>query len=243
MRRLVILLLFTGVLGLTILVNTPLGFVLDRAGLKNMNIGWAKVDGTLMKGRISGVYVQYQPLGDVSLTLRPASLWSLKPAYDVQWGGAGGRGTAVVNLSRSALEGRDIRAEQQISALEGLNNTVRAFGGVVRLQNGAFRLTRSGCQQAEGVLSTDLISKVASEYGVSFSTLSGPVKCRDGRLWIDLLSASPSGDQVSIMMNSGLMGDAAFEMRVETADTAIALALSSFGFQLQDEKWVYRYQL
>ena len=91
MRRIVLGLIFLLVLGVAIAAYTPLGFVLEQSGLKQNNVGWAKVDGTLRQGRVSGFFIQNQPIGDVSLKLRLSSLLSLKPTYDVQWGGAGGR--------------------------------------------------------------------------------------------------------------------------------------------------------
>ena len=75
---------------------TPLGFVMARSGVGNAGAGWAQVQGTLLEGRIDGLHVNGQPIGDVSVKLRPFTLLSLAPQYDVQWGGAGGQGAGLV---------------------------------------------------------------------------------------------------------------------------------------------------
>ena len=241
MRRIVLGLIFLLVLGVAIAAYTPLGFVLEQSGLKQNNVGWAKVDGTLRQGRVSGFFIQNQPIGDVSLKLRLSSLLSLKPTYDVQWGGAGGRGSGVISVSASAVEADQIRAEQHIGALEGLTGPVRAFGGTVRFREGAFRLTREGCTAAAGRLSTNVLSQLAAEYGRSFSDLAGPVQCAEGRFLVTLNADSEAGDDVEIRANASLTGTAAFQMNVKTVDNQIALALSQYGFQTEGDVWVYRY--
>ncbi|MEL6862068.1 MAG: type II secretion system protein N, partial [Pseudomonadota bacterium] len=87
MRTLFFLILFVLILIGGLVAYTPLGFVLGQSGIGGLGVGWAKTDGTLLQGRISGLYAGTQPIGDVSLKLRPLSLLTLQPSYDVQWGG------------------------------------------------------------------------------------------------------------------------------------------------------------
>ena len=70
----------------------PLGFVLRKLPLNAMGIQWTQSEGTVWNGRIMGVYLNGQPVGDVDVALKPVSLLSFKPSLDIQWGGAGGRG-------------------------------------------------------------------------------------------------------------------------------------------------------
>ena len=80
MRKFLFLLVFVFVLLIGLAAFTPLGFVLGQSGIGGLGVGWAKTDGTLMKGRISGLYAGTQPIGDVSLELRPLSLLTLTPS-------------------------------------------------------------------------------------------------------------------------------------------------------------------
>lgn len=240
MRKFLMLILFILVLIAGLFAFTPLGFVLSQSGVSNLGVGWAKADGTLMNGRISGFYVGTQPIGDVSLELRPLSLFSLAPSYDVQWSGAGGQGTAVLKFSRSALAAEDVRMRQEIGALEGLEPAVRAMGGTLDIDDGAFRLTQSGCDTASGELSTNALTTLAAQYGRQFGGIAGPISCDAGAFVVAMEGQSDAGDQVKIDARAALTGSGDFATRVRTQDTQIILALTQIGFVREDGEFIYR---
>lgn len=239
MRRLFLLILFVVVLIAGLFAFTPLGFVLGQSGVGGLGVGWAKADGTLTKGRISGLYVGTQPIGDVTLELRPLSLLTLKPSYDVQWGGAGGQGTAVLTLSRSALVGDDVRMRQEIGALEGLDPAVRAMGGNLDVTEGAFELTQAGCASASGTISTNTLATLAAQYGRQFGQVSGPISCEDGAFVIALEGSSDANDRVNIDARAALTGQGDFSTRVQTQDAQIIIALTQIGFARENGEFVY----
>ncbi|MEL7031428.1 MAG: type II secretion system protein N [Pseudomonadota bacterium] len=240
MRKLLLLILFVVMLIIGVFAFTPLGFVLGQSGAGGLGVGWAKADGTLMKGRISGLYVGTQPIGDVSLELRPLSLLSLRPSYDIQWGGAGGQGTAVLTLSRSALIGDNVRMRQEIGALEGLDPAVRAMGGSLDISDGAFRLTQTGCADASGQLSTNTLSTLAAQYGRQFGEIAGPISCENGAFVIAMEGSSESNDRVMIDARAALTGQGEFATRVQTQDAQIIIALTQIGFVRENGEFVYR---
>ncbi|NQY15503.1 MAG: type II secretion system protein N [Henriciella sp.] len=240
MRRLLLLVLFVVMLLGSVIAFTPLGFILSQSGAGGLGIGWAKADGTLLKGRISGLYAGTQPIGDVALELRPMSLLSLRPSYDVQWGGAGGQGTAVLTLSRSALTAQDIRMRQEIGALEGLDPAVRAMGGSLDVNDGAFRLTQTGCETASGQLSTNTLSTLAAQYGRQFGEIAGPISCENGAFVLSMEGESNSNDRVSINARATLVGQGEFTTRVQTQDAQIIIALTQIGFARENGAFVYR---
>ena len=240
MRRLLLLILFILVLLGSAIAFTPLGFVLNQSGIAGLGVGWAKADGTLLKGRVSGFYVGTQPIGDVALELRPLSLLTLQPTYDVQWGGAGGRGTAILTLSRQAMTGKEVRLQQEIGALEGLAPAVRAMGGSLRLNSGSFRITREGCESASGTLTTDTLSSLAAQYGRQFGNVSGPISCEQGAFVIQMTGESDSSDRVTIDANASLLGTGSFSTTVDTQDAQIIVALTQVGFVRENGQFVYR---
>ncbi|MEM7328908.1 MAG: type II secretion system protein N [Pseudomonadota bacterium] len=240
MRKLLLLVLFVIMLVFGVFAFTPLGFVLSQSGAGGLGAGWAKADGTLMRGRISGLYVGTQPIGDVSLKLRPLSLLSLRPSYDIQWGGAGGQGTAVLTLSRQALTGTDVRMRQEIGALEGLDPAVRAMGGSLDISNGTFRLTQTGCEAASGQLSTNTLSTLAAQYGRQFGEISGPISCDNGAFVLAMEGTSEADDRVVIDARAALTGQGEFSTRVQTRDAQIIIALTQIGFVRENGEFVYR---
>ncbi|MEL7110726.1 MAG: type II secretion system protein N [Pseudomonadota bacterium] len=240
MRRLLLLIIFVVVLIAAAFAYTPLGFILGQSGVAGLGVGWAKVDGTLLKGRISGLYVGTQPIGDVNLELQPASLLSLRPSYDVQWGGAGGQGTAVLTISRSALTAKDVRMRQEIGALEGLDPAVRAMGGQLDVDGGGFKLTRTGCESATGQMSTNVLSTLAAQYGRQFGTVEGPISCDNGAFVLALEGSSQTNDRVIIDARAALTGQGEFATRVQTQDAQIIIALTQIGFARENGEFVYR---
>jgi len=241
-RFLVLIILFLAAAIAAAIAFTPLGFVMARSGAGGAGAGWAQVQGTLLNGRIDGLHVNGQPVGDVSLKLRPLSLLSFAPQYDVQWGGAGGQGTGVIKISKGRIEASELRLQQKISAIEGLAAPVRAMGGTLRLADGAIALTPVGCESAAGQISTDALSLAAEQYGREFGMITGPLTCIDQDIVLALTGLSERGDSVKVDARTSLLGEALFEVAIETRDSEVSFALSQVGFTLQDGSWRYRYE-
>ena len=164
----------------------------------------------------------------------------MQPSYDIQWGGAGGRGTGVLTLSGDTVSGSEIRMQQEIGAGEGLAPPARAMGGSLRLNDGSFRLTQTGCESASGTLSTNTLSTLAAQYGRQFGEISGPISCDAGAFVIDLEGESEAGDRVVIDARAMLTGQGEFSTEVETQDTQIIIALQQVGFVRENGRFVYR---
>ncbi len=240
-RSLFLIIILLVVLVITLIWTVPLELVLRQSGVANPNIGWAQVEGTVRKGRINGLFTSGQAIGDVSLELRPMSLLSLSPVYDVQWGGAGGRGTGVAKISGSTLELSELRLEQQVSAIEGLATPIRAIGGTLRLIDGEAKLSQLGCEHASGEMTTDVLSRAADQYGRDFGALSGPVSCEDGAFVLSMSGQSSNSDRMQMDARASFLGQAEFSTEVSTADTELTLVLSQIGFEFRDGAWRYNY--
>ena len=50
------------------------------------------------------------------------------------------------------------------------------------------------------------------------------------------------GDSVKVDARTSLLGEALFEVAIETRDSEVSFALSQVGFTLQDGSWRYRYE-
>lgn len=234
---LTLVLIFTVIFGAVIF--TPLEFVLKKAGLDQTGVGWANVEGNILEGRISGFFVQNQPVGDVRLKLQPGSLLSGRAAYEISWSGAGGRGSGLAAISSKAVFLSDIRGQHMVQAIEGLAPQVRAIGGEVRLADGGARLTRKGCEDAGGTLSTDALSRAATQYGKTFGDLSGPVSCREGALEVNLEGRAQNGDSVTIAAWASPLGKSSFAATVTTKDADLLFVLPRIGFVRSGEDWQY----
>ena len=221
---------------------TPLEFVLKQAGVNRAGVGWASAEGNILQGRINGFFVQSQSVGDVKLKLRPASLLSGRATYDVTWSGAGGRGAGEVSLSSGTVSYENLRAQQQVRSIEGLAPAVRAIGGEVRLADGAGRVTRQGCEEASGTVSSDTLRLAAGQYGKDFGEVSGPISCVEGAFVLTLAGRSPStSDRVTVSASASLLGQTSFVATVETADRDLTFILPQIGFERRGNEWEYRH--
>lgn len=217
----------------------PLGYIMGQSGLGALGAGWAQVDGTIRQGRIDGLHVQGQPIGDVTLSLKPLSLLSLTPTYQIQWGGAGGRGNGTAKLSSKQLELTDIRMEQTVASIEGLSPALRAVGGSIRVSDGDITLSRLGCEDASGQISSDVLTRAAQQYGRQFGTIEGQMSCDAYDFLVDLQGQSDAGDVLDLTSRSGFDGRSELTVEMVTQDSELSLALAGLGFSLSNGTWSY----
>lgn len=221
--------------------QVPLGFVLRRLPLNAMGVQWTQTEGTIWDGRVMGVYLNAQPLGDVDVSLDPLSLISLQPGMDIQWGGAGGRGAARFTiLDRYSFQASDLRVEQRVAALESLSSELRSIGGTLRVGQGAVTINGAQCVSATGNLQADTLALAARQFGRTFSDLTGTVSCEDGAFRIIMNGTGPDGDSVAIAANANMLGRADINVVANTADRDLQALLANAGFSRQDGQWIYQ---
>ncbi len=240
MIRFLLLLTAIVAIGIAAVSQVPTGFVLRKLPLNAMGVQWTQSEGTIWDGRIMGVYLNGQPVGDIDIALQPLSLVSMRPVLNVQWGGAGGRGAGQVMLDGDAISATDLRLEQQVSALESLTNELRAIGGVFRLNHGAVRIENGVCLSAVGDVQTDTLARAAQQFGRTFTDLTGSISCTDGAFNIVMDGNSPDGDTIAIDANATLTGRSNIDVVVSTADRDIETLLANAGFSRNDGVWTYQ---
>lgn len=219
--------------------QVPLGFALRQLPMNAMGVQWTQSEGTVWNGRIMGVYLNGQPVGDIDVSLRPLSLITMRPEVAFQWGGAGGRGAGTLAMSDDIIEANDLRIEQRISALESLSPEVRAIGGVFRLTQGAVRIEGLRCTSATGRLSSNTLSIAAERFGREFSELSGSLDCEDGAFNIQMNGSGPTGDTIAIVADATLYGRSEIEVVANTNDNEIETLLANAGFSRRNGVWTY----
>lgn len=219
----------------------PTGFVLRKLPLNDMGVQWTQSEGTIWDGRIMGVYLNGQPVGDIDVALKPMSLLSFRPAMDVQWGGAGGRGAGQIMLDGETVSATDLRLEQQVAALESLTNELRAIGGVFRLNHGAVQIENGVCLSAAGDVQTDTLARAAQQFGRTFSDLAGTISCENGAFNIVMNGTGGEGDTVAIDADATLTGQSNIDVIVNTADRDIETFLANAGFSREDGVWTYQH--
>lgn len=228
------------VLILVMVLRMPLGFVLDRANLPAGSVSYSAAEGTIWNGRLNGLEVAGQPIGDVTLSARPQDLLAGGLSYDLQWGGPGGRGVTQITLGfGGSVSLQETRLEQSIGSVEGLMNAIREFGGVVRLRDGAIKLRQDQCESAAGTISSDILTNIGQSYGRAFGPVDGRLSCEDGVIVIYLVSTSETGDRVDVQSRLWLSGRADVTAEVATNDVELGAALAELYFEQDGDVWRY----
>ncbi|MEM5517705.1 type II secretion system protein N [Henriciella sp. AS95] len=241
MIRFILVLVVLGALVWFAASRVPLGMVLTRLPLNDMGVEWTQSEGTVWDGRMSGVYINGQPVGDVDVALRPVSLLSLSPTMEVQWGGAGGRGAGVVTVKGSGdISASDVRVEQNISALESLTNEIRSIGGILRINGGSVEIVDNVCVSASGNVQTDALTRAAQQFGRQFSTLTGTITCEEGAFNIAMNGDSPDGDVLDFKAIADLNGNSRIDVTAETESDDIETLLARGGFTKSGDVWTYQ---
>ncbi len=205
-----------------------------------MGLQWTQSEGTVWDGRIMGVYLNGQPIGDVDVALKPLSLLALKPEIDMQWGGAGSRGAGTLVLDGGAVEGRNLRLEQQVAALQTIAPEVRSIGGVFRLSEADLRIKDGRCESATGRLQSNTLALAAEQFGRDFPALNGAISCQDGAFHMTMEGSGRQGDMININGHATLYGQSDLEVAVTTSDRDVEAYLASSGFSREDGVWTYR---
>jgi hypothetical protein len=242
MRTLILGVLFVVVLALALVSQLPAAMLLERGGLRDRNVEWAAVSGTIWDARVTGLSAARQPIGEVSARLEPARLLSRQIAHKVSVSGRVMQASAQTRLALDHVGAANLHAQIQIAELYSLIPELRAIGGTVTVRDGALRVAGGRCVEASGEVSTDVIPRAAERFGRVFPPLAGALSCQDGMLRADLASIAETGERVDVEVRVSLQGAAELIARVSTEDTAFRGALGSFGFAPNGPDMIYGYR-
>ena len=219
-------------------LTIPLGAVLERSGARAAGLAWSQAQGTLLHGRIANLAYGPQDLGNAELRLQPLALLSGQLRYNIDLTGTA-RGDMDVALVPGALIVDDANLGLEIARLVGLNDAIRAAGGVARLRSARFRIEPAGCTAGAGEIWTDSLVVLGNRYARELPELQGGLDCADRMLVLDLSGESGTATAVSIDGQFGLARPSRLEARVGGVDGEIAAVLSTLGFSVEDGEYVY----
>ena len=241
MRSIFLSVLFVLVLIATLIVSAPLSYVLDKSGLRGIGLNWASAHGSVFKGEVTGLRFGPQPIGIVKLDAQFGALLKGRLKYRFELQGVAGVGVGAVTLGRNQFELSGLDAEISVSNLVGIANEVRAANGIATVQGGTLKLKNGLCETAAGEISTDLLSKFATEqYNRTAGELSGDVSCDGEMVLLQMSGALEATDTVSLHVRAGLAEVSSVQVQVQTDDPVLEAGLATYGFQAQADGYVYQ---
>lgn len=226
--------LFAAVFLLAIVVMFPLRLA---ANLAPIDLGQARITGTIWRGQIEGAEISGYPVGRISLAGRPLSLLRGRFGADIEVAGAVAAGKAAVGLSATALTFDTVDLDVSLAPLQLKDAFGAPMGGQLSVTAARLVLTPEGCEAGTVTVWTDTLQQSASLYGGEGFPLSGDGVCRDGALILPL--GGEGGEGVARANIRVGLGGYQTEFFVEPTSPELADALEGFGFQPQGTGWSF----
>ena len=212
----------------------PLSFVMKRSGLSVDNVSWQQARGTIWNGQVTGLEVEGQPAGAVSLSFRPQDILQGRLSHDLIWSGPAGRGTAQVGLSAAGMNIRGGRAEVSIDT-SLVSSRLPKHEATLRITEADMSFEGTDCTVGEGNVSTQGLSGLTAGYGMHWPELSGTIRCEAGEVLVDL--SGKADDGATVKVTASLRGGGQMELSDVPDSHVEALLLA--GFTNQSGKYVF----
>lgn len=222
----------------------PLGFALKMIGAAPSDVRWQEASGTIWKGELSGVSLlgQYQ-LGDVNLAAKPFALFGGEVGYRLAWAGDMGRARGDIFLGRDMLRISGLDVQVNFAGLVDLMPEIRNTNGVVSIANGSAYFEDRICIRASGDVSTDALTKLALQYNVTATDLTGTLSCLDDALHVEARGQLAQSDRVVSQMRLPLNGISQVTVTVDTDDAVLGFGLLRYGFQEEEGGYIFQREL
>lgn len=238
MKKMLLLLVFTGVFVLTLVTSAPLSFVLKRSGIVQQGVSWQQARGTAWHGQVTGLAVRGDPVGAVQGDFSLLRMIQGRPGHLLRWSGPSGQGSALAALSGSSIRIRQGRAAVTLDATR-ISSLFPAQDVSLRLSNVSINAASNGCQSASGNVTTDALSRISAGYGANWPELKGSLSCVNGDLVISVEGQAADGTQIAA--RSSLQGNGRLELWDVPENQTNALLLA--GFTNEAGRYVYMQQI
>jgi|GEM_PF-2106920 len=206
---------------------TPFAAVVVMLGLERAGISYDRAEGTLWRGRLTGVHWRDTYVGDAVMRPLPFSMLLGRLSLDMTLEGGLVAGRGIV--SRGIFAPLTIRDAEITADLAALPVMVKLTGHI-QASLAEVALGPRGCLRAKGRLSTDALTHGFVDTPWRGPVISGEVTCEDGALLLPL-SGTDGVQKVGVLMK--VRPDRSFDVRVEldTADPAMTQLLPVLGFR------------
>ncbi|MEM0986510.1 MAG: type II secretion system protein N [Pseudomonadota bacterium] len=226
----------------TLIWQAPLAAFADRNDLAQRGVLFERAQGTIWSGDLLGVALGGQPIGRVTLDLKPASLLTGEIAYDMDVAGPAGEGRGQLAFSPGGgIALRDLVADVNLQAIERLDTRLRqapATVSVILPELIADR--RMACRRADGRLQSDLLQRLGGQFSWTGPPMAGIIAC-DGEGGYQVTLANTGGeDEIALdAIGSPLTASYTADVRVRTNNEQVANTLLLMKFQKVDDQYVY----
>ncbi len=222
----------------------PMSVAADFAAKQVPQFRYARASGSVWDGRLAGVFVGEQPIGDMAVKMDMGSLFSGRASGKLALSRDGFSGESGITLpfSGGALEFHNLKLKGKAAFVPGMPQVVAPGGGDFTLEVRHLRFAGDMCESASGEVWTDALARLDVKGWVG-PELRGPVTCRDGKLVLEADGRSPTGEDISAALSISHRLDMELAATVANAQGRAAEALLDIGFRPEGNALVLRQAL
>lgn len=208
----------------------PLGFILNLAGAQDAGFQWTHVSGSIRSGKVTGLRLGDQQLGDLDLKWQPSRLALARLGYRAALDGPAGmmRTELTVGWGRTGLTNLSGRLE--LVELMSLPADFRRTGGVLSLDGISVDFHANACHEASGRARSNVLGNLVEPFGLTGSELSGQAICDGAALSIPLRGTLNQTEDVILYIRGGGGERANIDIVIDTDDAVLTSALTSRDF-------------
>jgi hypothetical protein len=198
----------------------------------------AGTDGTLWKGRLSGVTHGGVLIGDVDYRLSALPLLIGKAELNVTSAGGALLGRGTVTLSRGGADFRDVDAAFNLGAIRQYTFFGVRYQGEARLKADRLKFSRKDCAAEAATLSTSAFEALTQRWSAEPFPLVGALACEAGAMIATLDGASADGKAT---IGLTVRPDFTYAVRIaaEPRRQDVSQALQFFGFDDEGDRLSY----
>lgn len=235
-------LLLVGALGFLLagLVFAPASLV--RPALANLGapVTYKRIDGTLWRGRIEGLTISDQYIGNATFAAAPLNLLlgRLSARVEVEGGVGDATGDVSFGIFGRSMQVSGAEIVFNLSAIKRYTFFGVPYQGDVRASVDRLAWTPKGCRAAKARVWTDLLDASSRQILGDGLELAGTTMCDGDRLRAALSGQNSEG---SVIINVALTPDMTYEFvaYVEPREESLQEDLKRLGFEDNDGQLVY----
>ncbi len=242
MKAIWLALVFVVAFGVALAARAPAGLAARALETSAPGLTIAEARGTVWAGEAAGLSWNGRDLGEITFRTRAGGLISGRLVVDARLSGAIANGSGrlergLIGAGRD-LVARDIGVTLDAGAIDGLHPRVRARGGQARLQAQLIEVRSGACAQAQGAVSTDVLTRAGDPRDWIGPVLEGPVSCVDGAFSVAMAGVNPAAD-ITVTGLVSPSGEADVTARVAGGEATLNAALTLLGFEREGDELVY----
>lgn len=217
-----------------LVARLPLSLVTANAP---MPLTYESVSGTLWKGRMTGIEVDGEKVGDAAVSVKLLPLLAGKATARLELAGRGITGQGAVTLTTGQVTVERANAVLDLARFGLVDVFGQTLRGHLDAEIRKVTYSRAGCEEADLSVSTDALSRSLAAYGLEGFPLAGEGRCEGSDLVIPLAGENPDA-RVAAELRLEPTGRYRSSLRITPSAPQLGFVLESAGFRREGDAFL-----